>query len=180
MVVQLARFLFILIALAGCKGHREFKEARKELKAARAAKETMITDSAGVVTPADPTDLLFSMKRGYCFGACPVFELRLYENGSATYSGTANVSRIGNYSAVFTSALRDSILNATENIDFVMLLDSYDNQFITDLPATNYTLSVDDRQKNIVCRFGCPESLIEFGQKVELWIETVEWVNSGN
>ncbi len=73
MGLKLAQVLFILIALAGCKGHREFKEARKQLKANRAEIDAQMADTIGTAAPADPTDLLFSMKRGYCFGTCPVF-----------------------------------------------------------------------------------------------------------
>jgi hypothetical protein len=165
--------LMLAICLVGCKGHREFKEARKKLKAERAERKT--EESKTAETNKLEEIPVFSMQRGYCFGTCPVFEFKLYENGYATYSGTANVENIGTFQAKNTQALRDSILSAAENIGFIMLLDSYDNQFITDLPATNYSLKVEDREKVVVCRFGCPESLIDFGNRVQKWVEAVDW-----
>jgi hypothetical protein len=173
------RFVAILMlasCLVGCKGHREFKEARKKLKAERAERKaeeskTAETNKLGEIP-------VFSMQRGYCFGTCPVFEFKIYENGYATYTGNANVENIGNFKAENVQVLRDSILNAAEDIGFIMLLDSYDNQFITDLPATTYSLKVDDRQKVVVCRFSCPERLVDFGNKVQNWIEADEWKKS--
>jgi hypothetical protein len=166
--------IFLLsFCFVGCKGHREFKEARKKLKAERAERKAKAANST---TPVDSLEIpVFSMQRGYCFGTCPVFEFKLFENGLATYTGTANVENIGTFQAKNTQALRDSILSAAENIGFIMLLDNYDNQFITDLPATNYSLKVDDREKVVVCRFGCPESLIDFGTRVQKWVEAVDW-----
>lgn len=170
------RFVAILLlafCVIGCKGHREFKEARKKLKAERAERKAQ---AAIATAPADSIVMpVFSMQRGYCFGTCPVFEFKIFEDGTALYTGTANVANIGTFKAQNTQTLRDSILSAADNIGFVMLLDSYDNQFITDLPATNYTLKVDDRQKVVVCRFECPKSLIDFGNQVQKWVEAVDW-----
>jgi len=170
---RIVAILLLSFCFVGCKGHREFKEARKKLKAERAERKAEAANSS---TPADSLEIpVFSIQRGYCFGTCPVFEFKLFENGLATYTGTANVENIGTFQAKNTQALRDSILSAAENIGFIMLLDNYDNQFITDLPATTYSLKVDDRQKVVVCRFGCPESLIDFGNRVQKWVEAVEW-----
>lgn len=170
------RFIAIFLltfCLAGCKGHREFKEARKKLKADRA--ERKAEESKSTESENQEEIPVFSMQRGYCFGTCPVFEFKIYENGHATYTGTANVENIGNFKAENVQDLRDSILAAAENIGFTMLLDSYDNQFITDLPATSYTLKVDDREKVVLCRFECPKHLIDFGNQMQSWIEAVDW-----
>jgi hypothetical protein len=171
--------IFVLsFCIIGCKGHREFKEARKKLKAERAERKAQESKSAETNQLEEIP--VFSMQRGYCFGTCPVFDFKIYENGRATYTGTANVANVGNYAAENVLVLRDSILNAAENIGFIMLLDSYDNQFITDLPATTYSLKVDDRQKVVVCRFSCPEQLIDFGNQVQRWIEAVKWGKTTN
>lgn len=170
---RLAAIFTLIMCFASCKGHREFKEARKNLKAERAERKA---EAANAAAPADSAEIpVFSMQRGYCFGTCPVFEFKLFDDGTAFYTGTANVTNIGTFQAQNTQALRDSILSAAENIGFIMLLDSYDNQFITDLPATSYTLKVDDRQKVVVCRFECPKSLVDFGNRVQMWVEAVDW-----
>ncbi|MEM9549416.1 MAG: DUF6438 domain-containing protein, partial [Bacteroidota bacterium] len=42
-------------------------------------------------------DLRFSLSKGVCFGSCPVYELKVYHGGYATFLGIQNTDRIGLY-----------------------------------------------------------------------------------
>ncbi len=185
---QVAGFILLTaLLLAGgtsCKGHREFREARKELKAEKAerkakqeqAMEEKSPDNNGVAqTDHFPDSLVFAMARTPCFGRCPTYEVQIYESGYATYSGESNVDRIGEYSAEPNPVLADSIIQKAQRIGFMMMLDSYDNSLVTDLPSTYFKLNIGGQKKEIKCRISCPERLVEFGRAVEELLEESNW-----
>lgn len=176
----------LLIVSTSCKGYREFREARKELqieKAERAEKHREATEAANensadqTETEQDhfPDSLFFAMQRTPCFGRCPTYEVNIYESGYATYSGESNVDRIGEYETWVSESMADSILKKAQDIGFMMMLDSYDNSLVTDLPSTYFKLNIGGQKKEIKCRISCPERLVEFSKEVESLIDQVEW-----
>lgn len=181
--MRVAAWIVLLFMLGACKGHREFREARKNLKAEKAERkaerEQEETPPAESLIEADahqmPDSLFFGLSRTACFGTCPRYDLRLYQSGYATYRGHDHVERLGDFEAQYSPALADSIVDHAQRIGFMFLLDSYDNKLVTDLPATVFYLSIDDTPKRIYCRIQCPESLGEFSRKVERLVEELDW-----
>lgn len=182
--------LLLLSAIAcgviiGCKGHREFREARKNLKEVKAQREQAKPEvKAAQETEQEtekesytsfPDSLFFGLGKSHCFGRCPVFYVKLYRSGYATWYGEMNVERLGKYEARYSDALRDSIIRKAQDIGFMFFLDQYDNSLIMDLPASYYQLKIDDTPKNILCRVQCPEALYEFSESVEAWLEEIDW-----
>lgn len=175
---------FLLSVGTSCKGHREFREARKELKAEKAERKAEQERAAEEATQGDaevaqrdhfPDSLVFAMARTPCFGRCPTYELNIYESGYATYFGESNVDRIGEFSADIDPVLADSILQKAQRIGFMMMMDSYDNSLVTDLPSTFFKLNIGGQKKEIKCRIGCPERLMEFGREVEELLNDGDW-----
>jgi hypothetical protein len=174
-----------LCLLNGCKGHREFREARKNLKEVKAQREqTKSIANTEQETEQEtekesytsfPDSLFFGLGKSHCFGRCPVYYVKLYRSGYATWYGEMNVERLGRYEARYSYALRDSIIRKAQDIGFMFFLDQYDNSLIMDLPASYYQLKIEDTPKNILCRVQCPEELYEFSKSVEAWLEELNW-----
>jgi len=182
---RVALLVVALAVLTSCKGHREFREARKQLKAEKAERKAnppQEESAPAEIPPISeakahqiPDSLFFGMSRTPCFGQCPTYDLRLYSSGYATYTGNDHVERIGQFEAQYAPALADSIVAYSQRIGFMFMLDNYDNSLVTDLPAVVFYLKVDDTPKRIYCRISCPEELMDFTTKVERWIEELEW-----
>ena len=184
------RALLVLIlgaALISCKGYREFGEARKELKTEKAERkakrEAEANQSESETAPAVasekeerfPDSLFFAMAKTPCFGRCPTYEVHLYKSGYATYHGQLNVDRLGQYEARYNPALADTITQRAQEIGIMMLLDSYNNSMITDLPSTIFQIQIGVQKKEVLCRVSCPERLVEFGEEMEELIEQINW-----
>ncbi len=183
---RLSLLLVAFSLLLSCKGYREFRENRKELqaeKAERKADQQKESKDASEVTvrlaSANsnqlPDSLFFGLSRTPCFGRCPTYELRLFKGGFATWRGENNVQRMGDFEANYQQALADSILSYAQRVGFMFLLDNYDNQLVTDLPATVFYLKQGDTPKRIYCRISCPEVLGEFTEQVEEWVDELDW-----
>lgn len=181
--MRLAAWVFLLLMMTACKGHREFREARKNLKVEKAERkaerEQEATQPAISLSQVElhqlPDSLFFGLGRTPCFGTCPAYELRLYQSGYTTYSGKGHVERIGEFEAQYAPALADSIVAYAQRIGFMFMLDNYDNSLVTDLPAVVFYLKVDDTPKRIYCRISCPEELMDFTTQVERWTEELGW-----
>lgn len=182
----MVRFVFVglltaglLISATSCKGYREFREARKELKVdkeLRAETPTEVEEAPqqnGRNHFAD--SLAFGLQRTVCFGRCPTYELRIFESGYATYTGTANVERIGNFTARVNGSLIDSLHTQAQEIGIMMMLDEYNNNLITDLPAIVFKIQIGGQKKMVYCRIQCPERLVEYGKYAEALIEQIDW-----
>lgn len=162
-----------------CKGHREFREARKELKvekeqraeSAEEREENPQQNSRNHFADS----LAFGLQKTVCFGRCPTYELRIFESGYATYTGTANVARIGNFTGRVEGSLIDSLHTRAQDIGIMMMLDEYNNNLITDLPAAIFQVQIGGQKKMVYCRIQCPERLVDYGKYAEGLIEQIEW-----
>lgn len=176
--------------LSGCKGYKEFRQARKELKVEKAerrenrdtvnaeAESSQAETSSNAGNAEQFTDsLFFAMRRTPCFGTCPTFELKIYKSGLAAYHGQAHVYYIGEFETRFEPAALDSIKAKAERMGYMMLLDSYNNSMISDLPSAIYTFNFSGQKKEILCRVGCPDRLVQFGKEMDDLIESVDWGN---
>lgn len=169
----------LFISTTSCKGYREFKEARKELKTEKEQRAEAPEETAEAPTQngrnhfAD--SLAFGLQKTVCFGRCPTYEFRIFESGYATYTGTANVERIGNFTGYVDASLIESLRTKAQDIGIMMMLDEYNNNLITDLPAVIFQVQIGGQKKMVYCRIQCPERLIDFGSHAETLIEQIEW-----
>ena len=70
-----------------------------------------------------------------CFGACPVFTLRLYENGLAELEGRQNIEPIGLSRKLLSKKAMKQMMETCEGADLFSLKNSY-REPIMDVPNT--------------------------------------------
>lgn len=182
-----------MISVSGCKDFKQFKESRSELKqekkerkeALKAEKEAQKSDivevekveNVEVIEEKDNAgdSLYFSYQRTPCFGRCPIFKLKVFNSGFATYDGTNFVDYIGLYKAQISQKTLDELEDALKEANFFWLDDSYDNENVTDLPSRIIEVNLNGKYKKVVGRYQFPEELKELFKKLDKLFENIEW-----
>jgi len=124
-----------------------------------------------------PNDSLFaSIYRGACFGRCPVYELKIYNNGLVVLKGKNFVDKIGEYVMELSPNEMMTFVSKAKEIKYFELDDSYDNKNVTDLPGTSTTIVIDGKRKKVYSRIGAPKELKEFEALFDALIKSNKWV----
>ena len=165
---------FVLIAFVACN-----------MKTADKTKET-ITETTNVTeektTPEEPAEkrdiyVMASLKKTPCYGKCPVFEAKIYNDGTAEYKGKMFVDRVGNYTArvddVTLKSIKDTALEAGY-FDFYNEYPTGDVQ-IADLPTTITSLRIGDQIKTITNKYQGPEELKNYEKFLSKLVDGLEW-----
>ncbi len=144
-----------------------------------AADTPVVEEPAGKPEPPKPPApfVQVSLRKTACYGKCPVYELKIYSNGKATYTGKANVERLGNYEALFTAEKMLQLEARAAAINYFDLSENYPSSKIgiPDLPNTISYLKIGEREKQIFNNHDAPAALLEFEQFVESLVETLAW-----
>ena len=111
-----------------------------------------------------------SYQRTMCFGPCPAFTLTVAPDGSATYTGKANVERIGTYTADWSQEQMHEIASIAAAMRLDRKAGVYDNPLITDLPATQIALGPHE----VMDRFNGPD-LSGLYAALDSLIEVTPW-----
>ncbi len=121
-------------------------------------------------------DSLFaSIKRGFCYGTCPVYEMKIYNSGYTKLEGTRNIELIGKYTTTITGDQMRALLEKAMTIGYMDMEDSYDNSSITDLPESTTSIVVNGKRKQVLKRYGYPKSLSEFEKMFDELLVSEEW-----
>jgi len=122
-------------------------------------------------------DSLFaSIEKSPCFGQCPVYSMKIYNNGLVLYSGKNFVKKIGNY---IMEICREQMLNFIDKADAIRYLemdDTYDNSNVTDIPSATTSIVIDKKRKRVMRRFGYPKELIKYEQLFDDLINSGKWI----
>ncbi|MBT5402189.1 MAG: hypothetical protein HOL28_01965 [Crocinitomicaceae bacterium] len=115
------------------------------------------------------------LERGACFGRCPIYKVKIYSSGYASYEGVNFVDQIGLYQTQFSEKeLADIALKGIEfGLDTMAL--SYDQPRVTDLPTTYIGTTINGELKTIKMRYGYPESLRHYRNFLEELIKSKTW-----
>ncbi len=124
------------------------------------------------------------LKKDPCFGVCPVYSFKLDGKGNASFTGTRNVPKQGDWTRKLSPEATNSVFKAFEQSNFDQFQDEYTAQ-VTDLPTTWVTFKNGIINKTIKDYYGSPEALKNLEKMVETiaeedtdWIQTNE--NPGN
>lgn len=129
-----------------------------------------------VEQPAEQKDsLLIGFEKTPCFGRCPVYKVRVYRSGFATYEGLNFTEKLGMYSAHFSEDEIAAIFKSAAEIGYFSFEDKYDNKMISDLPSTISTLNSEDEKKRIIARVNVPEPLKNFHKNLAVTLQEKDW-----
>lgn len=171
MRVALQVILVSLIALS-CKSNKNTASKGSE-DDTKSGRDTVVVV---VEKPAVQKDsLLIALEKTPCFGRCPVYKVRVYKSGFATYEGLNFTEKLGMYSSHFTEDEIARIFKSAAEIGYFSLDDKYDNPNVSDLPSTIVTLNSEEDKKRIVARINTPEKLKIFLENLSVTLQEKDW-----
>ena len=121
-----------------------------------------------------------SLKRGSCYGACPVYEIRIQGDGSARYEGTTFVRTKGPEIVKIAPQMLTNLLESFDRAGF-STIDDRAFGVCFDAPHTIITISIDGYTKtvNIDDCFGNSRpkvGVIELGRQIDDTVGSKRWV----
>jgi hypothetical protein len=121
-----------------------------------------------------PPDTIIALERTSCFGACPVYSVRIDATGQVSYEGKENVRIQGRQTDRIQPAQVASILATVDRIGFFELRDRY-SMSVTDLPTTFVTVTRQGRTKRVEDYLGAPAGLLELERQIDEATRTRRW-----
>ena len=125
-------------------------------------------------------EVLYSIEKTPCFGTCPVFEMRIYQNGEVIYRGVRHVEQIGVFEAQLSKTTMDLLAQQVLKSSFATLADIYPEHGyrIPDFPETITHVRIDDQLRKVVNNHDAPRALIEFESLLMRIVDQLEWAPS--
>ncbi len=96
-----------------------------------------------------------------CYGTCPVYSLDIYSNGNAHFEGILYTDIEGEIEAQLPQSEVDSLKQFILANNFFKLDSIYDDPYISDLPSTIISVSVEGKKKRVKGRCNKPAEFNE-------------------
>lgn len=135
--------------------------------------------------PVDPAPsegpLLVVFERYGCHGFCPVYWIRVAEDGGLLYEGAHFVAQVGRRRAQLSSVQLEALRGAFADAAFFDLASSYDHPRYRDLPRIITTYRDGERVKTLVHHLGdisTPAALLELEETIDYIVGSERWVGS--
>ena len=157
------------------------------LLAAACAPRTPATDAAAVpaADAAASEQVVVTLERGPCYGACPVYSLAIAAGGEVRFQGTRHTARLGEATRRIPPARVDSLLGELKAGGYLDFADVYEpgtpgcGRAATDLPSVTTSVVIDGGRKEIRHYYGCedaPRALTALERRIDAVAEAAEWV----
>lgn len=153
-----------LLVLAGCKSTPETTADPKPTADA----------SASPVTTAEVLPLV-QLKRGACFGRCPMYSVTVFTDGAVSFDGERFVETQGHATGKLDAAALGKLVKRLESSGFAEWKTSYENRQVTDMATVTLTF----RGRTIVHYIGdesAPAGLKQLEDDVDALIGTSQWI----
>ncbi len=120
--------------------------------------------------PENNGTLILSMERTPCFGRCPIYDIKLYENGLLVYNAKKFADTAGCFYRVLSKQEINAVKEKFNNSVFFQLANQYpeDKRTPTDLPSCILFYNNGTAQKTITDkRWETPETLTTLEKTVD-------------
>lgn len=162
----------VVLSFLSCKSNKEVSN-QTDTNSISSTKDTVVVI---VEKPVEQKDsLIIGFSKTPCFGRCPVYKVKVYASGFATYEGLNFTELLGFYSTRFSQDDIDNIFKAAKEIDYFGLESEYNDPFVSDLPSTISTLQNDSLSHRIVARMNIPEELKIFNANLAVTLQEQDW-----
>ncbi len=125
------------------------------------------TATWSVSIPTDLNKVTIKLERTACFGACPIYSVSIFGDGTVHYEGIRFVQTNGTKTYEISSDEVKKLVIMIYGINYFSLNDRYDAE-ATDMPAAITTVMIDNEKKSIY-NYGNagPKTLEELEQKID-------------
>jgi hypothetical protein len=168
---------FTSLILVACSASKELIEIKENNTS---SEESDVSNSSSNTQHSSDEDkqedsLFASMDRGYCYGKCPVYTIKIYKSGYAIYKGERFTDMIGVYSANISKKELDRLSRLAEEIDFASMENEYDSP-VTDLPSTTTGIVIKGKLKTVRRRYNYPNSILQLEELFDEIIAGQSWI----
>jgi hypothetical protein len=165
--------LFLILISGSCKNLKTSSEGES------ANNSSVDTVVVVVQKPVEPGDsLVLAFEKGACFGRCPVYKIRVYDGGFATYEGINFTKLLGKYTAQFSAEELLEIFKEAEEIGYFEMESKYDDPFISDLPSTKSQIKMNGKSHRVTARANVPDRLRDFHENLSVRLLERNWESS--
>jgi hypothetical protein len=130
--------------------------------------------------PNDIKDVVITLERTVCFGACPDYTLTIQGDGTFTYEGRQFVKIEGTRTTTISKEKIRQLLSEFQSVDYFSLNDSYEEFGATDMPSAITSLTINGKTKTVRHYhgdFSAPEQLTELENKIDETVNSDQWIN---
>lgn len=124
-------------------------------------------------------DLVITLERTPCFGACPVYSLAIRGDGTVNYEGKDFVKVKGTARTTISMDQVYKLVHEFEKADYFSLKDSYTERTATDMPSVITSITTGGRTKKIEHYhgdFSAPEKLTELEYMIDQIVNADQWI----
>ena len=126
------------------------------------------------VTNLKKDEIRFSLKKGACFGKCPIYALTINQAGYATFEGEANTDKLGIYGKQITEDQFKSIESAFIEAKFETYPDEFASQ-IADLPTITIGYHNGEIYREVSGKEDRPEQVSQLQFSLEKIADSGNW-----
>ncbi|MFT6333844.1 MAG: hypothetical protein ACI86M_001963 [Saprospiraceae bacterium] len=119
-------------------------------------------------------EIRFSLKKGACFGKCPIYNLTINQGGYATFEGLANTNNLGIYGKQISNDQFKSIEKAFESSNFETFPIKFQSQ-IADLPTNTIGYHNGEVYKKVSGKEERPEQIMQLQFMLEKIADSGNW-----
>lgn len=105
-----------------------------------------------------PDDIVFTLKKGGCYGSCPVYTMRIYNNMYTEFIGKSHTNKIGTHAKMLTKSEYEDLTNKFDSADFFSFDEVYESE-IADLPSATITYQKGQLRKSVSGKMERPEAV---------------------
>ncbi len=122
------------------------------------------------------SQLLFSIEKGPCFGACPEYKVEVFTSGKAVMHAIRNVNQVGEFSTQLSKADLEEISSSLSKLSIEKLDTVYVNKYLTDFPTTDLCFGIKTKVKCIhVCHENPPKEVVFLIQELSRLEKLMHW-----
>lgn len=142
----------------------------------KTTKDTVVKEEAVVALDNNvtPDDIVFTLKKGGCYGSCPVYTLRIYKNQYTEFIGKKHTNKIGAFGKMISKSEFDALIKKFEDSNFISFDEVYESN-IADLPLATISYQKGELKKTVVGKTERPEPV----HKLQFALESIAESKAG-
>lgn len=121
-------------------------------------------------------DFAVSMKKGSCFGSCPVYSLAIDKKGNMIYDGERFTDKIGKHSLKLSKEELKDLAADFNDANLSQFSDTYKSN-ITDLPTVTISHTNNGKSKTVSGKSNLPDKVLELQNLMETVAAKEGWVS---
>jgi hypothetical protein len=124
------------------------------------------------------TTLVATINKSYCFGKCPVYDMKIYANGDIKLQAIDNLElKNGHYTSKISQSKLESIYKKALEVNYFNFNEVYTNEYIQDVPTTTTSLFNKETKtlKRVENTWDAPRELKLFEEELHRLVAELKW-----